>query len=110
MNGRADMLDFNILNEAKNRLVNQFHPKKIILFGSQARGTADIRSDIDLLVIGEYQENPLKMMTSMDRALVGLDFPCDIVVMSPRDFEIDREIPGTIARPAWQEGKVIYEQ
>ncbi len=104
------MLDLTILNEAKNRLINQFHPERIILFGSQARGTADARSDIDLLVIGTYQEDPLKIMSSMDRALAGLDFPCDSVVMSPQEFEIDREIPGTIARPAWKEGKIIYEQ
>jgi predicted nucleotidyltransferase len=33
------------------RIVNKFHPEKIILFGSQARGTAGPDSDVDLLVV-----------------------------------------------------------
>jgi hypothetical protein len=42
--------------------------------------------------------------------LWGLRLARDIVVMSPEEFERDREIPGTIARPAWLEGKVLYER
>jgi hypothetical protein len=45
----------------------------------------------------------------MDRALRGLGFARDIIVLTPEEFERDRNIPGTVARPAWQEGKVIYE-
>jgi predicted nucleotidyltransferase len=33
------------------RIVRRFHPVKIILFGSQARGMATADSDVDLLVI-----------------------------------------------------------
>jgi predicted nucleotidyltransferase len=40
------MVSQDILKEAVRRLVEQFHPEKIILFGSQVRGTADSRSDI----------------------------------------------------------------
>jgi len=33
-----------------------YHPQKIILFGSAARGEADAESDLDLLVIKETRE------------------------------------------------------
>lgn len=33
-----------------------YHPEKIILFGSYAKGTATVRSDIDLLVIKDTDE------------------------------------------------------
>ena len=33
------------------RIVRKFHPEKIILFGSQARGDAGPDSDVDLLIV-----------------------------------------------------------
>jgi predicted nucleotidyltransferase len=102
------MIDNSLIMEAANRLVEKFHPRKIILFGSQARGTADRHSDVDILVIGDYKEKRTSLINDMIRALQGLHFPCDIVVLTPEEFEADRFIPGTIARPAWKEGRVLY--
>jgi predicted nucleotidyltransferase len=104
------MFTHAILHEAVNRLVRGFHPDRIILFGSQARGDADAGSDADLLVICSLDTDRRELILAMDRALWGLRLARDIVVMSPEEFERDRQIPGTIARPAWLEGKVLYER
>ncbi|MCK4342345.1 MAG: nucleotidyltransferase domain-containing protein [Phycisphaerae bacterium] len=90
-------------------LVSPDYPGRIILFGSQARGTADARSDVDLLIICPVSGSRRELMVAMDRALKGLGIARDIVVLTPEEFEIDCHIPGTIARPAWQEGKVLYD-
>ena len=103
------MVAQQILEEVTRRLVEGFHPGRIILFGSQARGTADARSDVDLLVICPVSGSRRELMVAMDRALKGLGIARDIVVLTPEEFEMDRHIPGTIARPAWQEGKVLYD-
>lgn len=103
------MISDEVLNEMKQRLVDGFHPDKIILFGSQARGTADERSDVDILVICPIAGNRRMLTLAMDRSLWGLKLARDIVVLTPDEFERDRQIPGTIARPAWLEGKVLYE-
>lgn len=103
------MVAENVLSEVTQRLVDRFAPVQIILFGSQARGTADKRSDIDLLVICPVVGRKRDMMVAMDRALGGLGIARDIIVLSPEEFERDREIPGTVARPAWLEGKVLYD-
>ncbi|MHB8766987.1 MAG: nucleotidyltransferase domain-containing protein [Deferrisomatales bacterium] len=104
------MIDWRTLEEAAERLVSQFHPERIILFGSYARGVADEHSDVDLLVIGRFEANRRALMVAMDRALGGLGFARDIMVMTPEEFEEDRHIPGTIARPAALDGKVLYER
>jgi len=99
-----------LLQEVKRRLVEGFHPEMIILFGSQARGRADRRSDVDLLVIcAGADRRRAELQLQMDRALRGLRLARDIVLLTPAEFERDREIPGTIARPAWREGKILYE-
>ena len=33
------------------RIVRRFDPSQVVLFGSQARGTADEWSDVDLLIV-----------------------------------------------------------
>jgi predicted nucleotidyltransferase len=103
------MISQEILTEVKGRLVEKFHPQRIILFGSQARETADKQSDVDLLVVCPIQGNRRQLMVAIDRALKGLPIARDIMVLSPEEFERDRYIPGTVARPAWKEGKVLYE-
>ncbi len=102
------MIREEVINEVKERLVEKFKPQRIILFGSQARGTADEKSDEDILVVCSFRGNRRQLMVAMDRALKGLPIARDIMVLTPEEFERDRQIPGTVARPAWKEGKVLY--
>jgi predicted nucleotidyltransferase len=93
----------------KKPLKEKFNPDKIILFGSQARNNSDDRSDIDLLVLTNPNGNRRKLMVEMDRALKGLNYSRDIVILSTKEFERDKNIAGTIARYAFLEGKILYE-
>ena len=103
-------MEEDTLMEAVRRLRDQFHPDRIILFGSQARGTADARSDVDLLVVMPVEGLRRRLVRDMDRALGGLGFARDIVILTPEEYERDRGIPGTIARPAALEGRALYER
>ena len=104
------MISDDVLSEIRERLVSRFRPEKIILFGSQARGTADKRSDIDLLVICRFRGKRRKLMVEMDRELQGIEYAFDIIVQRPDEFRTDRDIPGTVSRYASKEGKTLYEQ
>jgi predicted nucleotidyltransferase len=103
------MISHEILDEIARRIVENFHPEKIILFGSQARGTADNHSDVDLLVISAIKEKRRELMVDMRRVLDKLEYAFDVIVLTREEFERDRKIPGTIGRYASKEGKVIYE-
>ena len=98
------------LRQAVDVLVDRFRPDRVILFGSQARGTADPRSDVDLLVVCPVQGSRRALQVAMDRTLRGCRFARDIVILTREEFERDRLIPGTVARPAWLEGRVLYER
>ena len=104
------MVSEQVLQEVTQRLVQQFAPERIILFGSQARGTADARSDVDLLVICPLSGRRRDMMVAMDLSLNGLGIARDIMILTPEEYERDRQIPGTIARPASIHGRVLYER
>jgi predicted nucleotidyltransferase len=103
------MISNQILDEVARRIVENFHPEKIILFGSQARGTADSHSDVDILVISAIKEKRRKLMVDMRSVLNELEYAFDLIILTREEFERDRKIPGTVGRYASKEGKVIYE-
>lgn len=104
------MISQNLISQATERLVKQFNPQKIILFGSQARETADDRSDVDLLIIASFTGKRRSVIVTMDRSLKGIGFARDIILLTPEEYERDRHIPGTVARPASIDGKILYER
>lgn len=102
------MLSTKEIEFIKEKLTEKFNPEKVILFGSQARMDSDKNSDVDLLVITNPNGNRRKLMVEMDRALKGLNYARDIIILSSNEFERDKLIAGTIARYAFKEGRIIY--
>ena len=90
------------------RIVRQFHPERVILFGSHARGDAGPDSDVDLLVVMPVGGLKREKQIEIRRALRGIHVPVDIIVSTPEEFGWRREIVGTIEYPAVKEGKVLY--
>jgi predicted nucleotidyltransferase len=96
------------MQAAIERLVAAAQPTKIILLGSRARGDADDRSDVDLLVIKPRVENRYEELVALDSALAGILMPVDILLVSAAEFEERAEQPGTVERAARKEGRVLY--
>jgi len=104
------MISSETLSKVRERLVDGFAPSRIIIFGSQARGTADDRSDVDILVVCSFAGKRRHLMLEMDRALSGLDNAFDVLILTPEEYQRDSRIPGTVGRYAYKEGKVLYER
>jgi predicted nucleotidyltransferase len=104
------MLSNQLKSEIKKRLTSKFDLEKIILFGSQARGTANNKSDVDLLLIGEVKYDRYQMMTDILRSLGKMNYAFDVIILTADEFEEHKYIPGTVARYAYKEGKIIYER
>jgi predicted nucleotidyltransferase len=90
------------------RLVDHFDPDQIILFGSQARGTALPGSDVDLLVIMPVTGSKREKRVEMRVALHDITVPKDILLATPEEVLRDKDLVGTIIRPALLEGRVLY--
>jgi predicted nucleotidyltransferase len=98
------------LPEAIERIVRQFDPLRIILFGSWARGQARPDSDLDLLVVLPHVENKRLATVQILRALNGLPVSKDVVVTTPEEIAERGNIIGNVLRPALREGEVLYER
>jgi HEPN domain-containing protein/predicted nucleotidyltransferase len=97
------------INRMVKRIASRFHPEKIILFGSQARGDAGPDSDVDLLVIMPANDCGPDQACEIREALDDIVVPKDIIVTSPEAFAWRKDVVGTIEWPAAHEGKVLYE-
>src|SRR5437870_2937909 len=89
-----------LIDRMVKRIVKRFHPERIILFGSQARGDAGPDSDVDLLVVMEVQGSKRDKAVEIGVALHDFPVPMDIIVTRPEDFAWRQEIVGTIEWPA----------
>lgn len=97
-----------LLQRITARIVKRFHPEKVILFGSQARGDTTADSDLDLLVVMDFEGSKLDKMVEVREVLNGISVPTDILITTPDDFAWRKDVVGTIEWPAFHEGKVVY--
>jgi predicted nucleotidyltransferase len=87
-------------------IAERFEPQCIILFGSQATGTSDEESDVDLLVVMETK-NEISQAVRI-REATEHPFPLDLLVRTPTKLK-QRVLAGDwFLREIVEQGKVLY--
>jgi len=102
------MMDRQNLNQMVETIVVRFHPEKIILFGSYARGEQTRDSDVDLMVVLREEGSKRRKAAEIDLALADRAAPLDLVVVTPEEVEKYRGSMGTVIHSALTEGKALY--
>ena len=90
------------------RIAQEFNPEKIILFGSHAYGQPTPESDLDLLVVMQFDGDPLEQAMSMLNRLNVL-LPIDLLVRTPEQIRHRLEMGDSFMRDILERGKVMYE-
>jgi predicted nucleotidyltransferase len=93
-----------------DRIVEEFHPRRVVRFGSRARGTATAESDVDLLVFLDRVADKRDAAIEIRRAFSDLPVCKDVIVTTPDEIARRGDLTGSVLRPALREGKVVYEQ
>lgn len=97
------------LAEVVRRLVALYHPERIYLFGSAARGDAGSDSDYDLMIIVPDSTPPEARRSGRAyEALWGLRVSADVLVWTRSAFDqrlhLKASLPATIVR----EGRLLH--
>jgi len=103
------MVDMETIRQAVELLREAANPRKIILFGSYARGDADDDSDVDLLVVEDDVPDVPTEMVRLMRVLAPLLIPAEVIVVGTEQFEQWSKLPGTIYTAAASEGETLYD-
>ncbi len=98
----------DVIHLLARRIVDRFHPLKIILFGSYAYGQPGPESDIDLLVIMETDLREPQQALEIRQYLNPL-FGMDIIVYPPSKIQQRLAWGDYFLKEIVQRGIVLYE-
>jgi uncharacterized protein len=101
-------IPMRLIRRYARAVAEEFHPDKIILFGSYAYGTPNEDSDVDLLVIMPAW-NQLSQAFRI-RWRLSAPFPLDLIVRTPKEMAWRLEEGESFLTTIVSKGKVLYRK
>ena len=105
----GELIPQETIEGVANAIADNFHPEKIILFGSYASGAPTPDSDLDFLVVMDSDQPSRKR--SIPIRLMFRPAPCamDILVFTPDEVNKWNGTTNHIITEAFLDGRVVYE-
>ena len=98
-----------VIAAAVERLVAEFHPEQIWLFGSYAWGEPRTESDLDLVVVvSTSDESYLRRAQKAQMCVYGLPMGADIMVPTRVEFERFQTVKSSLTYKIINEGRLLY--
>ena len=98
------------LEQITRTIVEQFHPRRVVLFGSRARGDSRPDSDVDLMI---EMDSPLARGARTVEILKTFGvrpWAMDVIVYTPEEVAALSGVPGTLLSMIEAEGRTLYER
>ena len=102
------MVAANKIQACARKVAEEFHPEKIVLFGSYAYGNPTADSDIDLLVVMDHKGRAVEQAAKI-RASIHSTFPIDVLVRSSHKIRERLEMGDPFVKTIIEKGEVLYE-
>jgi predicted nucleotidyltransferase len=101
-------IPMRVIRRYARAIAEEFHPEKIILFGSYAYGTPHDDSDVDLLVV--MPASNLHSQAVRIRLRLAAPFPLDLLVRTPQQMAWRLREGESFTTTVVSQGKVLYEK
>ena len=98
------------IRQVVDTIASKFRPRKIIVFGSCAKGAQGPDSDLDILVVADSEQPHYRRATPIRLALCPSPCPMDILVYTPEEIERYNGVTNHIVTEALRHGVVMYEE
>jgi len=92
------------------KITQHFNPYKIILFGSRVWGEPKAWSDIDLLIIMDYEGYSSQIAAQISIIAKPRYVPMDILVRTPREVAERLSQGDSFMKRILEEGRILYEK
>ena len=97
------------IDTAVERLVAEFKPEQIWLFGSYAWGEPRRESDLDLVVVvSASDESYLRRAQKAQMCMFGIPMGADIMVPTRPEFERFQNVKSSLTHKIINEGRLLY--
>jgi len=99
-----------IIQMIVEKLLIEYAPQKVILFGSYAYGCPGPDSDVDLLIIKETTERFIDRWVTVRRILSDpkRKFPLEVLVLTPQELSKRLAIGDQFMKEIIEKGQVLY--
>lgn len=104
------MIQEKTIKTISQKIVREFKPEKIILFGSYAWGKPRPDSDLDLFIIKDSTDKRIERARKARSAIWGIGVPVDILVYTPQEIQRRVEKGDFFVKDIITKGKVLYAQ
>jgi len=100
----------DVIDVIVKRLVSEYSPQKIILFGSYAFGRPNKDSDIDLLIIKETSERLPQRMDRVRRLVTGTHpgIPFEPIILTPQEVDQRLKVGDQFIAEIIQKGELLH--
>lgn len=102
------MISQEKISEVVSRIVKNYDPDKIILFGSYAEGNARESSDLDLLIVKDDNRIPPERAIALRKFLLGMMIPLDLFVFTNKEFDDQGKEKFSMISEIKNSGKILY--
>ena len=96
------------ITEIVNKIVLNYKPEKIILFGSYAEGNPTEDSDLDFLIIKDTDKSSYERDMEVRRLLRGSKTPLDILVYTNKEINKWKDLKTSFESYILKTGKILY--
>jgi predicted nucleotidyltransferase len=97
-----------VIRNYARQIAEQFHPDRIILFGSYAYGTPHQDSDVDILVVMPARDEISQAVRILEKTKSF--FPLDLIVRTPQNLRWRLQEGDWFLREIVGRGTVLYEK
>ena len=99
------------IKKITNKIVKEYQPEKIYLFGSLAWGKPHKDSDIDLFIVKNTRKKHLNRERNIRHMLFGYDFPpMDLLVYTSKEFKERVDVNHSFVTKIVNKGELLYEK
>jgi len=99
-----------LIDRMTGRIVEEYKPERIILFGSYVYGEPTEDSDIDLLIIKETEKRPMDRWVEVKRLLrdYARVLPVSPLIYTPKEIEERTAVKDFFIAEILAKGEVLY--
>ncbi len=103
-------MDFDEIEELKNTIVKNLHPKKVYLFGSFAEGRATDDSDYDFyIVVNDSEKDMIHLTAKAYKAIRDKQYrPVDIIINTEKTFGERKSMVSSLENEVGKKGVLLY--
>ena len=104
------MIHTEQIQDITSRIITNFDPDKIILFGSYAKGNFNDDSDLDLIIIKNSELPKHQRGLEIRRLFYGLTIPMDLKIYTPMEYDQELQNKYSFIFSIIQDSKILYER